>query len=560
MPEDITKTEPEPSAAEELDVNELGIETESNRATTGAPNTDPAAGGQSTVDPSNSTTPQGAAVDPAPEVADADAPEAAAAATAADNSSTPADAPTSFVSFGSANAKKMALKQTDKRVIVLIVLLVLLILGWAATAVYKIVLHKDVGVNQQAAPANSQATAKKLGLAVGLLEGTVEYSTDKGITWQPYANTTTLAEGNQVRTSADGRAVLLLDDGSAMRLAPTSSLELTSLDATSVVVTQLSGELYSRVVASDTRKYSVNDNGVTYVAKGTAFRTSNTAVKKGGEVFQSTVGVDGKAADVTEGNAYFSLCDQKEKQDVVSAIDLTALKKDDFIKWNSEQDKKESEYADKLGVLAELDKPDPTPPAVTTTPTPTQKSSNGITFKGSVSEYSAVFSWKVAGVDTSKGFKLVKSSSNKNPTYPENYAAYIESGKTSYNLYLGDSKTYYFRLCAYRGDSCDSYSNTVTITTPTKAESPKGDGAITLSLNGSLASWSYTGSEPYGYKLVVNTTGSPTYPESTWKYVTEATSSTLPDGLVPGTKYFVRVCKYYGSCSVYSNELTYTAP
>lgn len=551
MPETNKQSDPGECNAEDLAAQELGLETEATDPVGTNPSDSdlPEPAGEQVPDVSPTASGDGL-IQPTTE-AESKVAEPEAATALADKS-----VASSPVKYGSASANKVSLKQIDTRVVLLVVLLVLLLLGWAGAGVYEYLMKKQ-GSSQQASTSAPQVT-KKLGVAAGLLEGTVEYATDKGVTWQQLTDKTTLAEGNQIRTSANGRAVLLLDDGSAMRLAGNSSIELTNLSTTTVVITQLSGELYSRVVASDTRTYSVSDNGVLYVAKGTAFRTSNTAAKKGVEVFHSAVAVDGKTVEVPEGSAYYSLCDQKEKQDVVSAIDLAALKKDDFIKWNSEQDKKAAEYADTLGVLTELDKPDPAPPVVA--PTPTQKTTSGITLKGSVSEYSAVFSWKVAGVDTAKGFKLVKSSSSKTPTYPDNYAAYIESGKTSYNLYLGDGKTYYFRLCAYRGDSCDSYSNTVTVSTPKKSEAPKDDGTITLSLNGSLASWTYTGSEPYGFKLVVNTTGSPTYPESNWKYVTGALSSTLPDGLTSGTKYYVRVCKYFGTCTVYSNELTYTAP
>lgn len=417
-------------------------------------------------------------------------------------------------------------------------------------------------MRDNSAPANTDESSRtqkvqRFGVAAGLVEGAVEYSIDGGEVWQKLATDTDLSEGDQVRTLGDGRAVLLIDDGSATRLASNSSLELTSLETSSVVITNLSGETYNRVVASSSRKYSVVSDVQTYVAKGTAFRTFNSATKKGVEVFHSTVVVEDKETDVTEGNAFFVLSEQKEKENTVSAIDLTALKKDEFIKWNSEQDKKTAEFANALGVLVELDKPDPAP---TPAPQPTAQS-GGISLSGSVSEYSANFSWKVSGVDVSKGYKLVKSKTSQSPTYPENSAAYIESGKTSYSLYLGDGRTYYFRICAYRGDSCDSYSNTVTVTTPVKPTEQVQSGAVNLALSGNMASWTFGGTAPYGFKLVGSKTTGPTYDNAEFKKFSEGTSTELPYGLDAGATYYVRVCKYTdGGCVDYSNELTYLAP
>ncbi len=125
---------------------------------------------------------------------------------------------------------------------------------------------------------------------------------------------------------------------------------------------------------------------------------------------------------------------------------------------------------------------------------------------------------------------------------------------------FSDGKTYYFRICAYRGNTCDSYSNTVTLNAPVKPEPEVVSGAVTLAINANTASWTFAGTAPNGFKLVLNTTGSPTYPNDSKQYIS-GTSTTMPSGLTTGTSYFVRVCKYTGSsCVDYSNEVTYVAP
>lgn len=398
---------------------------------------------------------------------------------------------------------------------------------------------------------------QRFGVAVGLAEGTSEFSTDGGTTWQALTTDINLTEKDQVRT-ADGRAVLLIDDGSAVRLGNNSRLELTSLATNSVIVTNLAGEVYNRVVAAESRQYQAKVGDQTYTAKGTAYRTINTDTKKGAEVYHSTVKAEEKDTDITEGNALFTLSDQKEKENVVMAIDLVALKKDEFLKWNSEQDKKNEEFAKTLGVLVEFDKPDPDPAPA---PAPAPATKSGITLSAKVTEYTANFSWKVTGVDTSKGYKLVKSKTSQTPTYPNDSAAFIESGKSSYSLYLGDGKTYYFRICAYRGDACESYSNTVTVTTPVKQKEQIVSGSVALSISDSTASWNFNGTAPYGFKFLVSDSPNPTYP-STYNKYSESQSAPLPDGLTSGETYYARVCKYSydGTCVDYSNQVDFVAP
>jgi hypothetical protein len=433
----------------------------------------------------------------------------------------------------------------------------LLIIGGVVIAVTAVSLAALFLLRDTVPPKASQSTQvedKKLGVAIGLTEGLVQYSSDAQ-SWKDVSPDTDLKEGDSVRTATGGRVVLLIDDGSAVRLDGESEIRLSSLNVNSVVINNTSGEVYSRVVASETREYKVRVGDETYEAKGTAYRTFNEATKKGVEVFHSAVQAVTENKEVTEGKYLFSKHEQADRQGVVLALDVEALKADDFIKWNTEQDKKVSDYADKLGILDELDKPAPAP-----APIPKAVSTAGITLTGKQSEYSAVFSWKVNGVDTSKGFKLVRSSKTTTPTYPDNSVAYIETGKTSYTLYVGDDTKYNYRICAYRDKGCESYSNTVTITTLKKVSETVQPGAVTLALNGNALSWTFAGTAPYGFKVVAGTSSGPTYSNNYKKYYTEDTNYNLSSSeFTSGTSYYIKVCKYSdGTCTDYSNEVVYT--
>jgi ferric-dicitrate binding protein FerR (iron transport regulator) len=446
-------------------------------------------------------------------------------------------------------------KKHPKRKLMIVLAVLLLLAGSGVTYWFGI---RESSTSEQQSTPEATKEVQRFGVAVGLSEGAVEYSTDRSVSWQKLDTEVELKEGDYIRTLTDGRIVLLVDDGSAVRLGANSTVALKSLETTDVVITNVAGEVYSRVTASSSRRYTVAVEDSEYTAKGTAYRTTNTATKKGVEVFHSAVTKD--TTEVPEGNAFYTNYDQKEKENVVSALDLTALKKDEFIKWNSEQDKKQAEFATALGVLSELDKPDPTPPAV---PAPSSNSSAGISLSGSVSEFSAVFSWKVSGVNTSQGFKLVRSKSSQTPTYPENSIAYVEAGKTSYNLYVGDGKTYYYRICAYRGDSCVSYSNTVTLTTPVKEVEKPTSGVVTLAISGTTASWTFGGTAPHGFKLVISQ--APSTPSYGSALKTNYTGSPHEINYLGTGTYNVRVCKYTasdfeGGCMDYSNQVQITVP
>lgn len=399
---------------------------------------------------------------------------------------------------------------------------------------------------------------KEFGVAVGLVEGVVEYSEDAK-NWKPLTAETDLTEGNRVRTANDSRAVLLIDDGSAVRMSGSSEVTLTSLNTDSIVVTNNLGEVYNRVTASETREYKVVVNENTYKAKGTAYRTFNREAKKGVEVFQSSVEFVSDKTEVPEGSYYYTKHEQTDKQGAVLALDIEALKDDSFLKWNSEEDKKVSEFASKLGILTEIDKPKVTP-TPTSAPTPKPTASSGIVLSGTQSEYSVVFSWKVSGIDTSKGFKLVRSSKTTAPTYPDNTVTYIEAGKTSYTLYVGDDTKYSYRLCAYKEKTCESYSNTVSVATLKKVKEQPQAGPVSLSLSGNDLSWTIGGTAPYGYKIVIGTVTGPTIESNIAKYYTDSTNYGLnPAEFTSDSNYYIKVCKYYeGTCSDYSNEVIYT--
>lgn len=346
---------------------------------------------------------------------------------------------------------------------------------------------------------NNQSTTEtkkqpRLGVAATVIDGTVTYQTADSDDWDAVTADTNLSEGDQVRTGNDSRAVLTLDDGSAIRLDANSSVELTSLVATDVKVTQLSGTLYSRVVASE-RKYSVAVTDTTYEALGTAFITVKKAGENGVQVYQSSVKADGQT--VTEGKQYYSMNTNTDLQGKVTDINIDTLIDNDFVSWNLSEDEKDAKFKDKLGLLPSIkqradekkteeeqkakeaaekvakENAEKERKAAEEKKKKDQNTSKDKVTRGtmSLSLSGETFHWSYSGKAV-HGYKLVWSNSNPNPHFTTDQSIYF-SGINQLTGSLPSKEktgpgTFYIRVCAYTSgtetEPCVDYSPVVSFT------------------------------------------------------------------------------------------------
>lgn len=399
------------------------------------------------------------------------------------------------------------------------------------------------------------------GAAVTAVEGDVEFNAGQG--WNLVESGTELKEGYSLRTLDASRAVITLDEGSAIRLDSDTVVTLTKLTAEEVIVDNESGQVYTRVVPSTTRVFVVTIGDQSYQAKGTAYKTVNKEEEKGVEVYESKVDVKDKT-EVGEGETYFTNTKDASKKEKIAKLDLEKLAKDDFLNWNKAKDESNSEFADKLGFIKDLGKKDE--PKTEPVPEPTPGIPAGIILSGSKGADGITLSWSTNGINESDGFKVVFDKSDTSPTYGENSAKYMSPGTYSFNLKLTDGKAYNIRVCAYRAEagSCDSYSNLVTVTAPNIPKEQVTGGAVDAQIVGDSIAWTNDASAPYGYKVVRSTVPDPTYESADKKYFWTSGQFPIPSELEAGT-YNFRVCKYNkypdegeGPCLYYSDNLVYT--
>ncbi|MFC1722084.1 hypothetical protein ACFL0C_00365 [Patescibacteria group bacterium] len=178
--------------------------------------------------------------------------------------------------------------------------------------------------------------------------------------------------------------------------------------------------------------------------------------------------------------------------------------------------------------------------------------------------------WSVQNVDTSGGFKIVKSLEN-NPTFPEDGYIYVDdSSVRNYFLGLKDGKKWFIRVCSYNGaGSCSNYSNEISFIAPQVSDgkssnsdsdverlklivTKKSDSKVKLT-------WEVDGKSDKGFKVVWSKNAKPTYPTRAgdkFHYLNKSDArSDYVDDLSSGKTYYFRVCEYLdGKCGTYSNE------
>jgi hypothetical protein len=370
-----------------------------------------------------------------------------------------------------------------------------------------------------------------------------------------------VSEGDTIETREDSRVVLMLDDGSVVRLGENTTIVLGSLIAERIEIENQIGSVYSRVDKDDQHIFQVRAGGVKVESLGTAFNVDYS----GGEdvtvmVFDSEVKVVEEEEEevVEEGHQWEK--EKKKKEE----IDPEKVQKNEFLAWNFDEDKKEKHEV-KYGEVkpTPTSKSEPTPePDPVETPAPVQ---GGIVLEGAAQMDGIRLSWSLNGVEAPNGFKVVKNTQG-NPSYPGDAAVYQSAGTKQYVWKLTNGETYRFRVCKYEDGACQVYSNEVTVTAP-KVDTPKNESTSSVTgisaqvqnLGGGQAkvSWTTEGGTPSGFKVCWSTSPDPVYPPRSGdeaQYVGGHLQETTISGL-SGTYHF-RVCHYKSGCQLYTSNMT----
>ena len=434
-----------------------------------------------------------------------------------------------------------------------LVLVVGLTVGWS--------LQKPTSAptNQPIAPATKNLT---FGAQLSLVSGTVEIKQNQASKWERAEVGANLQEGSSVEVRGEGKAIISIDDGSAIRLNTDSAVTLTKL-SDEVRITNEKGNVYTRVVKAD-RKFIVLADSVSYESLGTAFETINKEDEKGVKVYESQVKVlgtseDGQEVLVGAGKKYYVV--KKSDTTIVKKVtDLEAKElKEKFAQWNTEEDLKN--FKDKMGVLIAAEEQKEAEETIAAE----ENTASGIVLTAVKTNEGVKLSWTVKDVDTSAGFKVVKGEA-ANPVFPGNDYQYLTNpGTRSYVWHVDAGKSYYFRVCQYSDNGCKAYSNNVKVAASdveTKELEVEGNISLTAKASGNELTWTVNGYSKDGFKVVWSKQSGPTFPlrhnldQYTYIENPSGRSATMEAFDGPGV-YYARVCEYLYSvgCGTYSNQV-----
>lgn len=455
---------------------------------------------------------------------------------------------------------------------VVIVILSLVVMAVVGFGIYTMLsMNQGATDNKTTATGDTTNNSAQLKAAVTIMDGKASYSKD-GKDWTDLSTSVVLGQGDFVQTQSESRVMLTVDDGSIIRMNAATTIELAQLTPNNIIITNLAGDVYTRVAKSDNRTFSVTVDAIEYTALGTAYKTTNTPDEKGVQVYESSVRAGKDGTKVEEGKQFFEKHKDGDKEKKVTTVPVDELTSDAFLLWNLDQDKKDNEHKDRLGYLKKVEEMRRANKEEGEKPRPADNggdsntdATGGVSLSGSEYSKGAYLTWTTSGVSGNDGFKVVRSKDDSTPTYGQNEAQFVGADAREHKWHDTTGKSFYYRVCVYKAGKCSNYSNTVQVKSPYVPPVDVVSGAVTLSNNGSTISWSYSGTAPYGFKLLASTSvNEPTYPGQAVAFLDKnVTSLNLASKLGDGTHY-VRICKYKGShvggCMNYSNVIQVTLP
>ncbi len=308
---------------------------------------------------------------------------------------------------------------------------------------------------------------------ISLLQGDVQVDiASKG--YEKAISKAILHQGDRIKTGAGSMALLALEDGSKIRLGPDAEIILSNLAADNIVISQIKGRSYNNI--AQTKNYEINFLKCKLKALGAIFEVLADDEK---EILNLLVFENKVQLQVIDNeDIMFSIrLDANEKGIVdfkaakkdlfkLEPFDREVLAKDEWYKWNFEQDKGTE---DSLPVL----EPD------------FEEVFDSLRLKAEANAEAIKLTWSAYNKDNFKLYKIIRSKTNSDLKYPENEVIKSSADKslTSFtNINLESKQTYYYRVCAVKTSDKVACGNAVAIISPEKdttpPASPKVSGEI----------------------------------------------------------------------------------
>lgn len=421
---------------------------------------------------------------------------------------------------------------------------ILLVTGITALVLSRSHSNTQPGSAEEVSEIETAASTKG---TLSILEGVVELKTQND--WEKAQKDQEVSAGSSLRTTgAASRAEVKLQDGSVIRIDANTEIKFETLTESRIVIEQLSGYAYNRVIASESRTYTLHTKNGQYQAAGTAFRTIFSGDEEAVEVYHSSVRETSLNLQAQQGEKLTVENNvDPSKNEKVEKLDIEQLKKDNFIIWNKDLDLKDDLFKNELGFLADFEGPKLkiTDPA------------EGASIE--VGENETKASLQISGT-VDKGSKLTVQSKSIGGSAPIDVTV-DESGNFTTGAVEAALGRSVFEFVATDKSGNKSTTN---VSYNFNKKASVSQSSISLTLDSSSDpfkfGWILEGlTTPDGVKLVYGKTASPSTGGAgvTEVKITSGNSYELKTKLQKGTYHF-RVCRYNAgsdSCDVYSNDV-----
>ncbi len=321
--------------------------------------------------------------------------------------------------------------------------------------------------------------SRPLSLSISYLEGDLYFSSN-GEVWEIADESILITQGHRIRTGKDSRTELQTPSGSFIRLNENSELKVGQISHRDALFTQLSGRGYYRVKPSRNNTHQI--------------RSLNHTIKSTSGAFDLSVNLKANRINVKAIDKEVELSTDEGFQSIASGKEITVstdlseadINNDylssDWFQWNKEMDEKygfsvslEKTSSDEAteGEASEDSQTEaaspstPKTPSVTTPPIsnhdsckPYLSAKKDTVFKG------IKLNWTTCPSEDFQFYKIIRSTLNSYPNYPDNPAISSSSNK-HYSNYIDQnvirSRTYYYRACVVERLNSVSCGNVVSM-------------------------------------------------------------------------------------------------
>ncbi len=351
-----------------------------------------------------------------------------------------------------------------------------------------------------------------------------------------------LHQGDKIKTGADSLAVINLDDGSKIRLAANSEVIFSNLEEKNVEINQLKGRSYNNIAVGSAYRIKALKTQIEAGASKFELITNDQLQSLAVLVFENNIKLninnDNSEAilfsrlDANE-KALIDLKATKKDQLKIENFQANLLAKDEWYKWNFELDK---------GSAENLPEQEPNFEEIT----------DSLQIKAEQKDAGVNLTWSVYSKEDFQSYKIMRSTQNSEPKYPEDSVIKSSDNKDLSGLLdekIEPGNKYYYRICVLKNNDKVACGNVANIETAQKDSTPpsKPNLSASATVSGINLSWTANNEDDFKeYRMLKSISNpEPSYPSVGYLAIRKKGSESYLDKEVNITSVgnvYYRVC------------------